>query len=69
MQMSRLFGLILLVAGSVMLYMGWQAHEAVSADGVITVAARSDSQSIWLLTLGAAALVWGLAALLRRRVL
>lgn len=67
--MSRLFGFILSVAGGVMLYLGWQAHEAVSVDGVVTVAARFDLQSVWLLTLGAVALAWGLAALVRQRVL
>jgi hypothetical protein len=60
--MSKLLGLILLVAGCVMLYLGWQSHLA-SED-----AAEAASQSVWLLTIGAIATVWGLAVAMRRRI-
>jgi hypothetical protein len=66
--MGKLFGLILLIAGCVMLYLGWQSHlGSVDSTGAVN-SPPSESESIWLLTVGAAALVWGLAVSLRRRV-
>jgi hypothetical protein len=66
--MINLLGLILLVAGCVMLYLGWQAHEAALAIAASNPAQASGSQSVWLLTAGAISVVWGLAVALRRRV-
>ncbi|MEO6006286.1 MAG: DUF3185 family protein [Opitutus sp.] len=65
--MSKLLGLILLVAGSLMLYFGWNAREAVGAEGLASPLSDAGSQAVWLLTLGAVALVWGLAVSIRRR--
>ena len=67
-SMSKLFGFMLLVGGSIMLYYGWQAHEAALADSVGTVSGAKGSESEWLLTFGAVAVVWGLAISLRRRI-
>ena len=66
--MTKVLGVILLVGGSLMLYFGWSAHEAVGADGAVGPGGDAGAQAVWLLTLGAVAVVWGLAALLRRRV-
>ena len=65
--MTKVLGVILLVVGGLMLYFGWSAHEAVGADGAGPTG-DAGTQAVWLLTLGAVAVVWGLAALLRRRV-
>ena len=51
-----------------MLYFGWQAHEASLATSIGTVPRATGSESVWLLTFGAVAVVWGLAISLRRRV-
>ena len=67
-SMSKLFGFILLFGGSIMLYFGWQAHEAALASSIGTVPRATGSESVWLLTFGAVAVVWGLAISLRRRV-
>jgi hypothetical protein len=66
-HMGKLFGVILLIAGCVMLYLGWEAHLG-SVDSTGAADLSSESESVWLLTIGAAALVWGLAISLRRRV-
>ena len=66
--MSKLFGIILLVGGSIMLYYGWRAHEMAFANSGGTFPGATGSESVWLLTLGAVAVVWGLAISLRHRV-
>jgi hypothetical protein len=65
--MGKLVGLILLIAGCVMLYFGWQSHLG-SVDSTGVASAPAESESIWLLTVGAVAVVWGLSVALRRRV-
>lgn len=66
--MSKLFAFLLLVGGSIMLYYGWQAHEAAFANSAGTLSQATGSESVWLLTFGAMAVVWGLAISLRRRI-
>lgn len=66
-SMSKMLGLILLVAGCVMLYFGWQAHEAALAIAASDPARATGSQFLWLLTFGAVSVVGGLAVSLRRR--
>ena len=67
--MSKLLGVIFLVVGGVMLYRGWQSHDAVSPNGTtVVVTGPAGSESVWLLTLGAVAVIWGLIALFRRSV-
>jgi hypothetical protein len=53
---------MLFVAGCAMLYLGWQAHLGSEAE------VDGSSSSVWLLTFGAIATVWGLAVSLRRRI-
>jgi hypothetical protein len=60
--MSKLIGLMLFIAGCAMLYLGWQAHLSSEAGG------EGASSSVWLLTFGAIATVWGLAVSMRRRI-
>ena len=48
-SMSKLFGFILLFGGSIMLYFGWQAHEAALASSIGTVPRATGSESVWLL--------------------
>lgn len=67
--MIRLLGLVFLVVGAVLLYYGWQSHEAAGAGVFSAPAEGGGARSLWLLGLGAVAAVWGLFALLRRNVL
>jgi hypothetical protein len=60
--MNKLLGLILLGAGCVMLYLGWQGH--LASEHEVGAAAKS----VWLLTIGAIATIWGLAISMRRRI-
>jgi hypothetical protein len=66
--MNRVVGLVFLLVGVVLLYRGWQAHAAVTATAGTVPAGTAESASIWMLGLGAVAAVWGLFALMRRRV-
>ena len=66
--MSRALGIIFLLVGALMIYFGWQAHEVVSSSASPLTGSSESSHSIWLLTLGAVAAVWGLAVLLRRKI-
>ena len=66
--MSKLFGAVLLVGGSFMLYEGWQSHEAMLAAQTSAVTQPAGSPAIWLLTLSPIAMILGLVVLLRRSV-
>lgn len=67
-NMSKLFGFMLLIGGSIMLYYGWQAHERAFTNSAGTFSQATGSESVWLLTFGVVAIVWGLAISLRRRI-
>lgn len=66
--MSKLFGAVLLVGGSLMLYEGWQSHEAALSAQTNGVTQSSDSAVLWLLILSPVAMILGLFALLRRSI-
>ena len=61
--MIRLVGLLFVLLGASLLYLGWQAQDAVPTNGPLT---PDISSSIWYLAAGAVAAVWGLCAMLRR---
>jgi hypothetical protein len=64
--MTRLFfGLVLIVAGAVLLYYGWQAHQSFASTASNAVTGAPTSKSIWLLVTGALGLVSGLFTLFR----
>ena len=64
---AKLVGFILLIAGAVLLYFGWDAHTATAPDLMEPLNDPPPERSVWLLALGAVAVVWGLFALLPRR--
>ena len=64
-SMSKLLGLILLVAGCVMPFFWWQAREAALAIAGGNSALATGSQSVWWLTVGALSAVGCLAVSLR----
>ncbi|WP_158305391.1 DUF3185 family protein [Opitutus terrae] len=66
--MNRLLGSGLLLAGAVMLYEGRQAHELAMANAAAMGAPDTSAKSVWLLALGAVAIIWGLFAVLRRTI-
>ncbi len=66
--MNRFVGLAFLLIGAVLLYYGWQSHEAIDPNLPVAVNDAPAARSVWLLGLGAVATVWGLFALLRRTV-
>lgn len=66
--MSKLLGFILLVAGCVMPYFGWQAREAALAIAGGNPALAIGSQSVSLLTMGAISVAGCLAFLSASRV-
>lgn len=67
-SVEKLLGFILLVVGAALLYYGWESHAAVPPDFDASRDPRG-ARSVWLLSIGAVAAVWGLFALLRRRVM
>ena len=67
--MAKLLGFILLIAGAVLLYLGWETHTATPHSMMETLDDPRPERSVWLLAFGAVALVWGLFALLPRRAM
>ena len=65
--MSRFLGLIFLIVGAVLLYYGWQAHQSVASAASNAVVGTPTNKSMWLLSLGAIAGLWGLFWLFRPR--
>jgi|GEM_PF-1658563 Protein of unknown function (DUF3185). len=66
-RVAKLLGFLLLIAGAVLLHVGWDAHTATSPQLLETMNDPRPGRSIWLLGLGAVAVVWGLFVLLPRR--
>ena len=64
---AKLLGFLLLIAGAVLLYLGWDMHTATAPQLMETMNDPRPGRSIWLLALGAVAVVWGLFVLLPRR--
>lgn len=64
---AKLLGFLLLIAGAVLLYLGWDAHTATPPQLMETMNDPRPGRSIGMLALGAIAVVWGLFVLLPRR--
>lgn len=64
---AKLLGFLLLIAGVVLLYLGWGAHTAVPPQLMETMNDPRPGRSIWMFVSGAVAVVWGLFVLLPRR--
>lgn len=60
MPIQRIIGIVLLVAGLVLLYFGWQSSESVGEQLHESVTGRFSDETMWYLIAGAAASVGGL---------
>ncbi len=60
MSPIRIVGIILLVAGIVLLYFGWQASDAVVEQAHEAVTGRYTDETMWYFIGGAVAVVAGL---------
>ena len=63
--MSRLFGLVLLVVGVILLVLGINSSESVASEVSEFVEGRPTQESIWFLIGGAVLSILGLVSLLR----
>lgn len=64
MSGARILGLILLVAGAILLYFGFQATESIGEEVVEGVTGRYSDETMWYLVGGGVAAVAGLALML-----
>lgn len=60
MPIQRIIGIVVLVAGLVLLYFGWQSSESVGEQVHETVTGRYSDETMWYLIAGAVASVGGL---------
>lgn len=60
MPVQRIIGIVLLVAGLVLLYFGWQSSESVGEQLHESVTGRFSDETMWYLIGGAVASVGGL---------
>lgn len=60
MPIQRIIGIILLVAGIILLYFGWQSSESVGEQALETFTGRYSDETMWYLIGGAAAVIGGL---------
>lgn len=60
MPIQRIIGIVLLVAGLVLLYFGWQSSESVGEQVHETMTGRYSDETMWYLIGGAVASVGGL---------
>ena len=60
MNSTRILGIVLLVAGMVALYFGWQASESIVDQAHETLTGRFTDETMWYFIGGGAAAVAGL---------
>lgn len=65
--MGKLIGLILVVAGIVLLYWGYETHQSVGSQVTELVTGAPSDKAMWLLLGGAVSVVAGLYAMVRLR--
>jgi drug/metabolite transporter (DMT)-like permease len=67
MSKNQIIGIVLLVAGVILLYFGYTASQSVGEQVVEGVSGSFTDSTVWYLVLGAAAAIGGLAMLVLRR--
>ncbi len=60
MGSQKLIGIVLIVAGLIMLYFGWQSSQSLGDQVVETFTGRFTEGTMWFLIVGAVATVAGL---------
>lgn len=67
MSKNQIIGIVLLVAGVILLYFGYEASQSVGEQVVEGVSGSFTDSTVWYLVLGAAAAIGGLAMLVFKR--
>ncbi|MFV8834054.1 DUF3185 family protein [Aquisalimonas sp.] len=66
MKTNQILGVVLLVAGVILLFTGWQASESLGEQVHETFTGRFTDSTMWYLVGGAAASVGGLLLLIKK---
>lgn len=66
MATNRIIGIVLLVAGAILLYFGYQASQSVGEQLVEGFTGRFTDETTWYFILGGAAAIGGLFMLAKR---
>lgn len=66
MRNNQILGIVLLIAGAILLYFGYQASQSVGEQMAEAFTGRFSDATTWYLILGAVAAVGGLILLVRR---
>ncbi len=67
MSKNQIIGIVLLVAGVILLYFGYEASQSVGEQVVEGVSGSFTDSTVWYLVLGAAAAIGGMAMLVFKR--
>lgn len=67
MNSNQAIGIVLLVVGAILLFLGYQASQSVGEQIVETVTGRFTDSTTWYFILGAAAVVGGIVLVAFRR--
>lgn len=67
MKINQILGVVLMVAGALLLYAGYQASQSLGEQMVETLTGRFTEETTWYFVLGAAGLVGGALLLALRR--
>lgn len=67
MGSQKLIGIVLVVAGLIMLYFGWQSSQSLGDQVVETFTGRFTEGTMWFLIVGAVATVAGLFLTVMKR--
>jgi uncharacterized protein YjeT (DUF2065 family) len=59
MPAKRIIGIVLIVAGAVLLWQGWEARQSVGSRISQALQGSPSSQALWLLAIGAVLVVVG----------
>lgn len=58
--MNKMIGIVLLVAGAILLYFGWEAYNSAASDVTRAVTGEPTDNAMWYLIGGGAAVLIGL---------
>jgi hypothetical protein len=58
--MNKMIGIVLLVAGAILLYFGWEAYNSAASEVTRAVTGEPTDNAMWYLIGGAAAVLIGL---------
>lgn len=67
MKINQILGVVLMVAGAILLYFGYQASQSLGEQMVETFTGRFTEETTWYFILGAAGVIGGALLLALRR--